>query len=378
MILYSLEDISEADAPETCYRIRGVRTSPGFKKTSGGAHYQIVVLESATKMYEAELPNCVDSTSMERPKPEPLLSVVMPVYNVQGFVNEAIASILNQTIQDFEFVILDDGSTDDTAKILRDWQGRDRRIRVFTNPRNSGLSASSNLVVTKTKTPIVARMDGDDVSHPDRLRRQLDILESDQKVVAVGTLCDGIDARGRSTRPRDRWRIVRNSRYIPFAHGSAMFRRAAFDQIGGYCKKFVAGEDQDFFFRMSKLGRVVTLPDILYRFRYHSTNATVLNGGQGVNVIQNGHPRNGHELASLYMLGAMRLWAGEPPNVLRDLFATDCLHFNLPSLFALMSASLGSISPATLRFFLRSLIRTRDAIAGLQIKDGSVYEWRLK
>jgi len=78
------------------------------------------------------------------------------------------------------------------------------------------------------------------------------------------------------------------------------------------------------------------------------------------------------------MLGAMRVWAGDPPNVLRQLFTSQCLHFNLPSLFAVTSASLGSISPATLRFFLRSLIRTRDAIAGLQIKDGSVYEWRLK
>src|SRR5437762_780090 len=109
---------------------------------------------------------------MERPKSEPFLSVVMPVFNGQKFLSEAIASILNQTFQDFEFVVLDDGSTDETAKILRDWQRRDSRIRIFTSPRNSGLSASSNLVVAKTKTPIVARMDGDDLSHPDRLRRQ--------------------------------------------------------------------------------------------------------------------------------------------------------------------------------------------------------------
>src|SRR2546423_5040139 len=242
---------------------------------------------------------------MERLKPEALLSVVMPVYNVQRFLNEAIASILDQTFRDFEFIILDDGSTDDSAKILRDWQRRDSRISIFTSPCNSGLPISSNLVVAKTKTPLVARMDGDDLSHPDRLRRQLEILQSHPEVMAVGTLFDGIDAHGESIRPRDRWRILRKSRYIPFAHGSAMFRRAAFDEIGGYREEFVAGEDQDFFFRMSKLGRVVTLPDVLYHFRYHSMNATVLNGGQGVNAIQNGQHRNGHELASLYMLGAM-------------------------------------------------------------------------
>jgi len=225
---------------------------------------------------------------MERLKPEPLLSVVMPVYNVQRFLNEAIASILDQTFWDFEFIILDDGSTDDSAKILRDWQRRDSRISIFTSPRNSGLPISSNLVVAKTKTPLVARMDGDDLSHPDRLRRQLEILQSHPEVMAVGTLFDGIDAQGESIRPRDRWRILRKSRYIPFAHGSAMFRRAAFDEIGGYREEVVAGEDQDFFFRMSKLGRVVTLPGVLYHFRYHSMNATVLNGGKGVNAIQNG------------------------------------------------------------------------------------------
>src|SRR5437588_4285054 len=192
---------------------------------------------------------------MERLTQHPSLSVVMPVYNVCRFLDQAIASILNQTFQDFEFVIFDDGSTDDSAAILRQWEARDTRIRIFTNPRNSGLSISSNTVVSKTKGAIIARMDGDDISHPDRLRRQLQILESHPNIVAVGTLCDGINADGKVIRPRDRWRIVRNSRYIPFAHGSAMFRRHAFDAIGGYREEFVAGEDQNFFFRMSKFGR---------------------------------------------------------------------------------------------------------------------------
>ena len=315
---------------------------------------------------------------MEPTNNGPLLSVVMPVHNARPFLNESIASIVNQTLAAFEFVIVDDGSTDGSEEVLREWEKRDSRIRLFTSQRNLGLSPSSNLVVSKATAPIVARMDADDVAHPDRLRRQWEIIERWPDVVAVGTLGDGIDGEGRHTRPRDRWRIVRRSRYIPFPHGSAMFRRSGFDAVGGYRDELVAGEDQEFFLRMTRIGRVVTLPDALYHFRYHSENATILTGARAVDAIQNGHGQNGRQLAGLYMLGSMRLWAGQSPSILAEMIATKSLHLNLPSLVAVVSASLGSISPAALRFFLRSLIRARDGLAGLQVKDGRPYEWRLK
>jgi glycosyltransferase involved in cell wall biosynthesis len=302
----------------------------------------------------------------------------MPVHNAQRFLNESIGSIVNQTFSAFEFIILDDASTDGSAKILREWERRDNRIRVFTSERNLGLSRSSNAVVSKARAPLVARMDADDISHPGRLKRQTEIFQTQPDVVAVGALSDGIDAEGRPTRPRDRWRIVRHSQFIPFPHGSAMFRREAFCAVGGYREEFAGFEDQDLLFRMTKLGRVVTLPDTLYHFRYHSGNTTILTGATGVQAIQNSHSRNGHELAALYLLGSMRLWAGHPPGILPEIIATKCWHWNLRSFVALASASLGSLSPATLRFLLRSLIRARDSLAGLRVKDGRAYEWRLK
>lgn len=308
----------------------------------------------------------------------PLISVVMPVHNALPFLDESISSILEQTFTDFEFVILDDASTDGSDRVLRDWQKRDSRIRLFRSDQKLGLAGSSNFVVLKANTGVLARMDADDIAHPDRLKRQWEVIESRPDVVTVGTLFDGIDAAGRRVRPRDRWRLMRRSPYFPFAHGSAMFRKEAFEAIGGYCEDFAGGEDQDFFFKMTTVGRVVTLPDVLYHYRYHSTNATLVNSAQGVRAVTERTSRNEDDLAAFYLLGAMRLWAGQPPGILPQILAHKNLKHNVQTLMALASASLGSISPGTLRFLLRSLIHTRDFIAGFHIKDGRLYEWRSK
>ena len=296
----------------------------------------------------------------------------MPVHNALPFLDASISSILEQTFSDFEFVILNDASTDGSGRVLREWEKRDRRIRVIESDRKLGLAGSSNLVVSTSRAKLVARMDADDVSHPHRLQRQLEIMTKNPDVVVVGTLCDGIDAAGRQTRPPDRWRVMRRSMYIPFPHGSAMFRRAAFNRVGGYREEFVSGEDQNFFFRMTQLGRVVTLPDVLYHFRYHTENTTVLNSAQ---LSHNG---NGLDLASLYMLGSMRLWSGHAPGISPYAAAKKASTFNWHAVVTIVSASLGTLSPTALRLMLRSVILARDGLARLRIKDGRPYEWRLK
>lgn len=309
--------------------------------------------------------------------PRPL-SVVMPVHNGLPFLDASIASILAQTFSDFELVILNDASTDRTAHVLREWKKRDRRIRVIESKHKLGLSGSANLAVRTSRAPLVARMDADDVSHPQRLERQFDVMQSDAKTVAVGTLSDGIDAEGRTTRPRDRWRIIRRSNYIPFPHGSAMFRRDAFDTIGGYDENLIYGEDQNFFLRMTALGRVVTLPDVLYHFRYHTDNTTVRSGAGDGGVTHHNRNGNGFDVLSLHMLGSMRLWSGNPPGIKPQDVVKKISHFNLQSMTTLATASLGTLSPKALRFALRSVIRARDCLACLRIKDGRPYEWRLK
>lgn len=316
-------------------------------------------------------------------KPTPLISIVMPVHNALPFLDESVASILDQTFTDFEFVILDDASSDGSSARLQFWASRDPRIRLHESHQRLGLSGSSNLIVSKAAAAVVARMDADDIAHPDRLRRQWKILEDHADVAAVGTLCDGIDAAGRVVRPRDRWRIVRRSEYVPFPHGSVMFRKEVFEALGGYREKFASGEDQDLFLRMMSKGRVVTLPDVLYHYRYHSSNATLLTGAKAVRVVEERHTQIRHsqngqdDLAAFYMLGAMRLWSGESPEILQP-FLAKSRHWNLKTMMFLISASWGSISPMTLRLFLRSLIRTRDLLASFRVKDGQPYEWRLE
>ena len=305
----------------------------------------------------------------------PLISVVMPVHNALPFLGDSIRSILEQTLNDFEFVILDDASTDGSSELLKQWPKRDRRIQIHESKTRLGLSGSSNAVVSLARAAIVARMDADDIAHPDRLRRQWDVMEAKPDVAVIGTLCNGIDASGREVRPRDRWRLVRRSHYVPFPHGSAMFRREVFDQVGGYDEKSTGAEDQDLFSRMAAKGRVLTLSDVLYSYRYHSSNATLFNGTR---AVDENHSQNGNALAAFYMLGAMRLWAGDPPMLLEPMLKKKSLKWNAKTLMILASAIWGHVSPPTLRVFLRSSIRARDLLASLRVKDGRPYEWRLE
>jgi glycosyltransferase involved in cell wall biosynthesis len=299
----------------------------------------------------------------------------MPVHNARPFLDESISSILKQTLSDFEFVILDDASTDGSSDLLRDWSSRDQRIQLYESKQQLGLSGSSNAVVVKARAAIVARMDADDIAHPDRLRLQWNILEKRPDVAVLATLCNGIDVSGREVRPRDRWRLLRRSARIPFPHGSVMFRRTLFDEVGGYDESATAGEDQDLFLRMAARGPVLTLPDVLYSYRYHSSNATLFNGTRAVGENL---PQNGDAVAALYMLGAMRLWAGDPPMLLELILKNKSLHWDLKTLMILLSAIWGHVSPSTLRAFLRTSIRVRDLLASIRIKDGVPYEWRIE
>jgi len=306
--------------------------------------------------------------------PRPLISVVMPVYNAGAFLDDSINSILTQTFRDFEFVIFDDASTDGSVERLRHWATRDHRIQLHESKTQLGLAGSSNAVVAKARAAIIARMDADDVAHPNRLQRQWEIIRDHPDVAVVGTLCNGIDAAGREVRPRDRWRLVRRSGYIPFPHGSAMFRREVFDRVGGY-DDAPGAEDQKLFSKMVVQGRVVTLSDVLYSYRYHSNNATLFNG---IRAIGEDHSNNGDSLAAFYMLGAMRLWAGEPPKLLEPMREKKWSKWDVKSWMIFTSALWGHVSPVSLKLFLRGSIRVRDLVASTIVKDGKPYEWRLE
>jgi glycosyltransferase involved in cell wall biosynthesis len=330
----------------------------------------------------------------------PAVSVVMPVHNGLPYLDDSIGSIVSQTFEDFELLILDDGSTDGSGAVLHRWADTDRRIRVFEQPQALGHVASSNCITSKATAPIVARMDADDVSHPDRLRRQSEVFQRDADVALVGTLSDGIDSNGRRTRPRDRWRVFSGSSLVPFPHGSSMFRRAVFDELGGYREGCEPWGDQDLFWRMADRGRVVVLPDALYRYRYHVSTTTLAfseadavratdlrdrclaerrAGRDYTHLLEAAGRKDTQGKAApgaLHSYGALRLWSGHRPGVLGALLRSPSLRSSPSALPILVWAAWGSVSPGTLRLALRGLIRARDRAASVRLRNGGPREWR--
>ncbi|MEA2194101.1 MAG: hypothetical protein QOG42_535 [Solirubrobacteraceae bacterium] len=198
----------------------------------------------------------------------------MPLYNGEPYLGAAIDSVLGQTLRDLELVIVENGSVDGSLQIARRAAGRDLRVRIVEHARPLGIVGAGNAGVAAATAPLVARHDQDDLSDPRRLERQVATMERDPTVVASGTLCDGVDETGRRVRPRDRWRLVARSPLPPFPHGSLCMRRDVFTRIGGYREGTHRWEDVDLLLRLEREGRVLVLPEALYRYRYHVDSLT--------------------------------------------------------------------------------------------------------
>lgn len=210
----------------------------------------------------------------------PTISVVMAVYNGEKYLAEAIQSILDQTFSDFEFIIVDDGSTDGSSTILSTYLKSDDRIRVLKNETKQGLSFSLNKAIKASGGEFIARMDADDVSLPNRLEAQYQIFVSDQNKHLVGTAVDVVDRSGVRmygiNPPEDGkqilWSIASGLR-IPFIHPSVMFRRDFFSVVGGYDETYPAGQDFELWSRLITKDIsdhwVLNLNERLLKYRQH-------------------------------------------------------------------------------------------------------------
>jgi glycosyltransferase involved in cell wall biosynthesis len=203
------------------------------------------------------------------------VSIVMPVYNAERYVAQAVESILTQTFGDFEFLIVDDGSTDDSLRILRDYERRDNRVRLISRP-NTGYVIALNEMLAMAKGEFVARMDADDISLPERIGRQVAFLREHTDVACVGTSSDRIDAKGRRI-GQVRHQLNDDEVFAgllrgdnPVLHPSVMMRADAAKGAGGYDTSLMPAEDLDLWLRLSEVGRVSVLPDILIKYRLHS------------------------------------------------------------------------------------------------------------
>ena len=210
---------------------------------------------------------------MPHDHPAPAVSVLMPVYNGARFLAEAIDSIRGQTFADFEFVIVDDGSTDASPAILADHARMDPRIRVVSQA-NAGIVAALNRGLAECRAPLVARMDADDVSLPPRLERQRAFLEAHPRVAVVGTALQLVSETG-AVGPEVRHatgqaaisRGLRRGNCL--AHPTVMMRRGVVLAVGGYREFLRHAEDYDLWTRLVERHQLANLTECLLRYRVH-------------------------------------------------------------------------------------------------------------
>lgn len=200
---------------------------------------------------------------------KPEVSVIMPVYNGALYVRQAVESILAQTFADFEFLIIDDGSTDDTIDCITNYA--DKRIRLIRNETNIGLTRSLNRALRTARGRFVARQDADDMSEPHRLERQAEFMDLEPDCLVVGSYFTRIDHAseyvGQSQPPIEHDDILTclvagNA----FAHGAVMFRRLV-DQ--GYDENLPYAQDYEMWVRLARIGRLANMPEFLYKCRDH-------------------------------------------------------------------------------------------------------------
>ena len=213
--------------------------------------------------------------------PSPLVSVVMPVYNAEKYLHEALDSILGQTYTNFEFIIVDDGSTDNSRRIIEDY--RDKRIKLLLHKKNKGIVTALNDGIAAARGKYIARMDADDISDPTRIEKQKIFLDTYKDVSVVGTFLRIINDQGKQlftieppTRSIAVRQFLRNDSCI--AHGSAMMRRDILQKVGGYSnnKNVVHAEDYDLFVRIAGISNLANIPEYLYTRHEHKASVSQL------------------------------------------------------------------------------------------------------
>jgi glycosyltransferase involved in cell wall biosynthesis len=327
----------------------------------------------------------------------PSVSVVMPVHNAMPYLDIAVESILAQTLQNFEFVILDDASTDGSTERLRKWAKRDPRIRLLEQKHNLGPALSSQRVAEAATAPVVARMDADDVSYPRRLEEQLNVLDSFPEAGVVGGLYDIIDAAGKKIRGPDAWRLRYPASVPPFGNGPLVYRREVFDEVGGYRRQCEFWEDHDLIIRMAAVTTIMIVPHAIYQVR-QSPVSTRAGSEQrrverAVDLMYRCRERVDEHRSYDDLLeapkdldakvdprvfisgGSIILWSGGRPRLFRRLLQRGILRPDFRTASALVWTAWASVAPSSLRIFLRLLLLGRRLRARLSVETDGPIKW---
>lgn len=209
----------------------------------------------------------------------PEISVVLPVYNAEKYISTAMSSILKQSFRNFEFIIIDDHSSDNSWEIIQQYARKDKRIIALRNNRNLKGCATLNKGLALAKGKYIARVDNDDWSYPYRFDKQYSYLEAHPQVGIVGGVMEIMNEEGKILGKR-KYHIsdqeIRKSifRYSPFSHPLVMIRKSILDKIGYYNSEYVPADDYELYFRIGKVSKFANLPEVLLKYRIVSGSMT--------------------------------------------------------------------------------------------------------
>ncbi|MCK0180160.1 glycosyltransferase [Flavobacteriaceae bacterium S0862] len=204
-----------------------------------------------------------------------LISVVLPVYNVEKYVRETIDTILNQTIQDFEIIVIDDCSTDNTLPIIKSI--KDDRIRIIEKLTNKGLIDSLNIGFKEAKGTFIARMDGDDKNAPNRFEKQLKILQENPDIKACGCWLQCFGASSKIIKHKEYHEEIQAQLLLgnSMSLGATMLNRAAYQNYS-FSESKIHAEDYDFWTKSAWDSKMYNIQEVLYRYRVHENQVSSL------------------------------------------------------------------------------------------------------
>ena len=209
----------------------------------------------------------------------PLVSVIMPAYNSEAYIEEAIQSVLSQTYKNFEFIIINDASKDGTLNVIKNYAKKDKRITVVTNLTNLGVGATRALGIEKSKGSFIMWQDSDDISLPRRMELQLDYLLENELVGVVGGYIEffgeGIKTTLRKYSQNDAELRRRIFMYSPVAQPASMYRKEVYEKVGTYDAQYTVAEDLEMIFRTGTEYRFANVQTLVLRYRQSSTSLTM-------------------------------------------------------------------------------------------------------
>ena len=211
-----------------------------------------------------------------------LITVIMPVYNASKYLDKSIKSILNQTHKDFKFIILNDGSTDNSLDIIKKYADRDRRIKLVDKP-NTGAASSFNYGLKICDSKYIARMDSDDISMPNRLHVQINYLEKFKNIDVLGSAITTIDENDNELKSiyfPDNYTDIINRMDLtsPIANPSAMIKKSVFAEIGDLDTNTDPADDYDFLVNAFVNKKIITnIKQVLLKYRLHQENLSKIN-----------------------------------------------------------------------------------------------------